>query len=98
MNISDTSVYSHTHVEVAPASVMSVELLTDDQVELFVGESSKILGVSNGVTLVLCEEALDHLVDTLSQGKDQLKGRADLLERTRRPNRQGATGRDVDPS
>ncbi|WP_033438476.1 hypothetical protein [Saccharothrix sp. NRRL B-16314] len=98
MHISDDSVYNHTYIEVAPACVMSVDLLSDDQVEVFVGERSKVLGVSNGVSLVLGEEALDHLVCTLSQGRDQLKGRADVLGQTRRPNRQGATGRDVDPS
>ncbi|WP_447005962.1 hypothetical protein ACRAKI_05525 [Saccharothrix isguenensis] len=76
MHINDNSVYSHTYVEVAPAAVMSVELLADDQVEVFVGERSKVLGVANGVTLVLCEEALEHLAGTLSQGRDHLKGRA----------------------
>lgn len=76
MHISDSSVYSHTYVDVASASEVSVELLLDDQVEVFVGERSEVLGVTNGVTLVLGEDALGQLLGKLTEGLAALKERA----------------------
>ncbi|WP_367131777.1 hypothetical protein [Saccharothrix sp. HUAS TT1] len=76
MHISDRSVYSHTYVEVASASEVSVELLADDHVEVFVGERSDVLGVTNGVTMVLGEGAIGHLLGKLTEGLDALKARS----------------------
>ena len=75
MHISDKSVFSHTYLEVAPASEVSCEVLSD-QVEVFVGERSEVLGVANGVTLALGEQALGQLLHTLTEGLAALKGRA----------------------
>lgn len=75
MHISDKSVFSHTYLEVASAAEVSCEVLTD-QVELFVGERSDVLGVANGVTLALGEEALGHLLHTLTEGLAALKAQA----------------------
>ncbi|MFD1149592.1 hypothetical protein [Saccharothrix hoggarensis] len=76
MHFSDRSVFSHTVLEVAPATEVTVEVVDDDEVEVFVGERSEVFGVANGVTLVLGEASLDHLVTSLTKGRDQLRERA----------------------
>ena len=75
MHIIDNSVFIHTYVDVASASEVSVEVLLDDQVEVFVGERSEVLGVTNGVTLVLGEDALGHLLGKLTEGLAALEAR-----------------------
>ncbi|MEV8442959.1 hypothetical protein AB0425_36740 [Actinosynnema sp. NPDC051121] len=75
MHISDKSVFSHTYLEVASATEVTCEVLTD-QVEVFVGERSEILGLTNGVTLTLGEEALGQLLHKLTEGLAALKDRA----------------------
>jgi hypothetical protein len=75
MHISDKTVFSHTYLEVASATEVTCEVLTD-QVEVFVGERSEILGLTNGVTLTLGEEALGQLLHKLTEGLAALKDQA----------------------
>jgi hypothetical protein len=75
MHISDKTVFSHAYLEVASATEVTCEVLTD-QVEVFVGERSGILGLTNGVTLTLGEEALGQLLHKLTEGLAALKDQA----------------------
>lgn len=73
--MSEKSAYSHTYLEVAPAVEVTCQVLTD-QVEIFVGERSELLGLANGVTLALGEQALDQLLVRVAEGLAALKAQA----------------------
>ncbi|ONI85495.1 hypothetical protein ALI22I_27230 [Saccharothrix sp. ALI-22-I] len=67
MHLSASSVFSHTYVEVASGTQVTCEVVAE-QLEVFVGERSELLGLSNGVTILLGEEAVKRLLDNLTEG------------------------------
>jgi hypothetical protein len=67
MHLSAKSVFSHTYVEVASDTEVTCEVVAE-QLEVFVGERSELLGLSNGVTILLGEQAVKRLLDNLTEG------------------------------
>ena len=73
MFVSDTTVHLNAYMQVPPRAQVGYALAEDDQVEISVGEHSRVLDLFDGVTLVFDEGGLQRMIEVMSEGLAELQ-------------------------
>jgi hypothetical protein len=75
MFVSDTAVHLNAYMHVPPRAQVAYALTDDDQVEISVGEHSRVLDLFDGVTLVFDEHSLQQVIGIMAAGLSELRAR-----------------------
>lgn len=75
MFVSDTTVHLNAYMQVPPRAQVAYALTDDDQVEISVGEHSRVLDLFDGVTLVFDEHSLRQVIEIMAEGLADLQAR-----------------------
>ncbi|MCS7481569.1 hypothetical protein ACFFQW_16345 [Umezawaea endophytica] len=73
MFVSDTTVHMNAYMHVPPRAQVGYALTEDDQVEISVGERSRVLDLFDGVTLVFEEHSLEQVVEIMTEALAELR-------------------------
>ncbi|HWO61216.1 MAG TPA: hypothetical protein VNO31_14405 [Umezawaea sp.] len=74
MFVSDTTVHLNAYMHVPPRAQVAYALTDDDQVEISVGEHSRVLDLFDGVTLVFDEHSLEQVIEIMTKALADLRG------------------------
>jgi len=75
MFVSDTVVHLNAYMHVPPRAQVGYALTEDDQVEISMGEHSRVLDLFDGVTLVFDEHSLRQVIEIMTEGLAELRAR-----------------------
>jgi len=73
MFVSDTTVHLNAYMHVPPRARVGYALTEDEQVEISVGEHSRVLDLFDGVTLVFDESGLRRVMEVMAEGLAELQ-------------------------
>ena len=74
MFVSDKTVHMNAYMHVPPQAQVGYALTDDDQVEISMGEHSRVLDLFDGVTLVFDEHSLEQVIEIMTEALADLRG------------------------
>jgi hypothetical protein len=73
--VSDKTVHLSAYMQVPPQAEVGYAFTDDDQVEISVGEHSRVLDLFDGVTLVFEEHSLEQVAEIMRTALSELRER-----------------------